>query len=88
MDLNIAAAPLDDFCKAVLRRLKDNGFDRAGVSYVTKPEVVSQQDFAYLAKNSGLSDGGQGTRILGAIAVPELGPNAGSITFRLSVNLT
>ncbi|HKR44117.1 MAG TPA: hypothetical protein VJU59_31330 [Paraburkholderia sp.] len=88
MDLNIEAAELDDFCKAVLRKLKDNGFDKAGVSYVTKPEVISQPEFVYLAKNSSLANGGQYMRILAAIAVPELGPNSGSITFRLSVDLT
>ncbi len=46
MDLNIDTAPLDDSTNAVLRKLRANGFDKAGVSYVVEPSVVSQAEYA------------------------------------------
>ncbi|MFM0265593.1 hypothetical protein [Paraburkholderia sediminicola] len=91
MDLNIETAPLDDSCKAVLRKLIDNGFDKAGVSYVTEPSVVSLAEFSSLMRNGYRSidtpNGWLGGAVLASYEVPNVGPNVGKISFRLNFNL-
>ncbi|CAG9169943.1 hypothetical protein [Cupriavidus pinatubonensis] len=90
MDLNIETSSLDDSSKAVLRKLRDTGFDRARVSQVVEPTVVSHAEFASLMQTMyklDTSNGCVACAIVESYTVANVGLNAGKISFRLNVNL-
>lgn len=85
--LQVATAPLDSTCKAILRNLKQLGMDKANVPYETNPSVVSSADFGYLLKRAGLSNGNSFVNVLKNFAIVQSGPQAGNISFELNFDL-
>ncbi|AJW93710.1 hypothetical protein BM43_7498 (plasmid) [Burkholderia gladioli] len=91
MILNIETAPLDDACKAILTKLKLNGFDEAGVPYVVDESFISEAELSYLLQHGGMNiDTGNANYfggVLGNYAKPKFGPEVGKISFKLKMNL-
>ncbi|KJK16146.1 hypothetical protein UB46_36610 [Burkholderiaceae bacterium 16] len=91
MSLQISSAPLDAASKAILAKLVSNGWNKAGVQYVTDESVVSAAEFAYLLKHGAVElrteNGVMFAPILNRYAKPAFGPEVGKIGFQLNIDL-
>lgn len=52
--IDVEKSSLDDVCKTILRKLKQNGFDKAGNQYVVDENEVSNSEFDYLLRHGGI----------------------------------
>lgn len=85
-DLDIATSPLDNASKALLRKLKEHGLDKAGVPYIASPSVISADEFSQFLQDA-YRTGGIAIAIFSDYAVENIGPHAGKASFCLNFNL-
>ncbi|MDN8035776.1 hypothetical protein [Burkholderia vietnamiensis] len=92
MNIDIATAPLDMRCKAILSKMKVFGYDQPDTPYIADIAEFPEGDLSYLMRNGGMSiETEQGTyfgSVLGNYAKSMVGgPDAGKIGFKLKVGL-
>lgn len=88
--IHVATAPLDATCKAILAKLKEGGWDKAGETYVIDDSQVSISDFSYLLKRGGIAKSPGARTLVGVLksyATAEHGPDVGKVAFQLNFNL-
>jgi len=90
MAVNIETLPIDDACKAVLRKLKAHGFYRACVPYTASQSVVSASELSYLLRHGGISTSDPAMPIVASIKSYETHATAsgeGEVSFQLNITL-
>lgn len=88
--IEVATAPLDKTCKAILGKLKEGGWDKAGVTYLIDANQVSLSEFSYLLKHGGIAQSRNAQSISGVLksyGAAKHGPDVGKVAFQLNCDL-
>ena len=88
-ELNIESAPIDNQCKAILKKFVQAGWTEANTTYVVGNGEVGREEFSYLNTRALLQLGGGVTQtsVLNPYMTASRGLDAGKIVFSLNVNL-